>query len=222
MLGDSLAQNFAVGLDLRSRRTGDMVVWNRGVSGCALGRGGYRWGGAQYPPECSWWASAQARREIDQFKPTVVLVVAGLNDIVDRRRDEWGSSYLSPGDPRFDSWLLSEYQAVADAMGRNGVPVVWIPPPCLDWDAGWGQMVGADHNGERRRSHHNGTTIPALRTTRPVHVGDVESQLCPGGRFDPNAMGMQDSRPDGLHLTNEASTALAERWLAPLLFSKHR
>lgn len=221
MLGDSLAQNLAVGLAARAKRTGDMVVWNRGVSACPLGRGGRRWGGAYVATECSWWSTAQARAQIDEFVPSVVLVVAGVNDLASRARAEWGDDYRGPGDPAFDPWLLDEYRAVADAVRKGGVPVVWIPPPCVGWE-GWEGYIGPDRDAERRRLHHNGTTIRALELSRPVRVGNLEAQLCPGGRFDPDALGIQNSRPDGLHLTDRAAEVLADRWLAPLLLEARR
>jgi hypothetical protein len=147
-----------------------------------------------------------------------VLVVAGLNDIVDRKHPEW-EGYRGPGDPAFERWLLAEYVALYDVMARENVPVVWLPPPCVDWDAGtgWGGFVGEDGDGERRRVRHNTVSIPDLRARRPFVLGDLEGQLCPGGRYDPNALGMEGSRPDGLHLRNDAAQVLAQRWLAPLL-----
>ena len=223
VVGDSLAQNLGVGLEWRALDTKDMVVWNRGISGCPIGRGGERWHTGTPHEMCSWWGTAKGRQEIDAFRPSVILVVAGLNDIVDRRRPEWGD-YRGPGDPAFDAWLLSEYTAMFDVASKGGVPVVWVPPPCVDWEAGtgWGGFVGEDRDGERRRLHHNSATVPTLRARRSIVVADLQSQICHGNTFDPDALGVENSRPDGLHLTNGASELLANRWLAPLLHDARR
>jgi lysophospholipase L1-like esterase len=168
------------------------------------------------PAECEWWGTSTARVEIDRFKPDVVFVMGGLGDLWDRKLPEW-PDYRSPGDPLFDSFIVREYQALADVAGANGVPVVWAVPPCMD-PARFDRWTTREE-GQRRFEHHNGTYIPAVRVAKQVTLADVNAQLCPNGEFDRNALGIQNSRPDGLHLTDQAAEELARRWLGPLLVS---
>jgi lysophospholipase L1-like esterase len=220
--GDSLAENLAKGLTAWSARSHALVVWDHGVLGCPISRGGTRRkaDGTAYPtsPLCSWWGTPDSARQISEFHPDVVLVVGGLNDLYDRKLPEW-SDYLHPTQPVFDTWLLSEYAAAADTFAASGAPVLWTVPPCVDW-AMWGPLV---QDGEARRQYQNHTLLPALGAARHLQFADLDAQLCPAGAFDPNALGMTDSRPDGLHMTDAASAALAERWLGPLVLqAAHR
>ena len=57
---------------------------------------------------------------VDIKNANVVLVMGGLGDVFDRKLPEW-PDYRSPGDPVFDSWLIGEYQALADAAGANAM-----------------------------------------------------------------------------------------------------
>jgi hypothetical protein len=59
--------------------------------------------------------------------------------------------------------------------------------------------------------------LPQLGAARALQWADLDKQLCPSGAFDSNALGINNSRPDGLHLTDAASESLADSWLAPLL-----
>jgi len=204
-------------LNALASTTGTLQVWDHGVAGCPLSRGGVRrlTNGTNYPiaDACAWWGTDGARQQIAAFHPDVVLVVAGINDLFDRELPGW-TNYRSPGDPVFDSWVLGEYLAAFDALHATGAPVVWLPPPCLDWGR-WQVFIS---DGQARQTYFGATTIPALAADRPVVMGDLDHELCPSGTFDPNALGIPDSRPDGLHLTDQASGVLATTWLGPLLF----
>jgi hypothetical protein len=47
--------------------------------------------------------------------------------------------------------------------------------------------------------------------------GDLFSELCPNGEYSDDLWGIEDARPDGMHLSDEASLELARRWLGPLV-----
>jgi hypothetical protein len=215
VFGDSLAQNLSTGLTARAARTHDMVVWDHGISGCPISRGGTRRkaDGNVYPTNtlCPWWGTDDGRQQIAAFHPDVVLVAGGLNDLYDRKLPEW-SDYHHIGESIFDPWLLSEYEAAFDTLSVGGAHVVWTIPPCFDTSV-WGPLI---ENAEARREYHNATILPGLAGARPVQFADLDHQLCPNGTFDDNVLGA-DSRPDGLHMSDTASDSLANSWLAPLL-----
>jgi len=217
VFGDSLAENLATGLSARAAKTHDMVVWDHGIPGCPISRGGTRLkaDGTVYPtdPSCPWWGTEAGRQAVASFHADVVLVAGGLNDLYDRELPQWGSTVHHIGDPIFDPWLLSEYEAAYDMLAANGAHIVWTVPPCFDTSV-WGPLI---ENAEARRQYHNSTILPLLDAARTVQPADLNQQLCPNGTFDPNALGINDSRPDGLHMTDAASESLAETWLAPLL-----
>jgi len=216
VFGDSLAENLATGLIARAAQTHDMVVWDHGIPGCPISRGGTRLkaDGSVYPtnPICPWWGTDDGRKAVADFHADVVLVAGGLNDLFDRQLPQW-SETRHIDDPIFDPWLLSEYDAAFDTLSVGGAHIVWTTPPCFDTSV-WGPLI---ENAEARRRYHNSTILPMLAAARPVQLADLNQELCPTGTFDPNSLGMTDSRPDGLHLTDAASDSLADSWLAPLL-----
>ena len=47
--------------------------------------------------------------------------------------------------------------------------------------------------------------------------GDLYAELCPNGQYQDDLWGIDDARPDGMHLSDEAADELARRWLGPLV-----
>jgi len=214
VVGDSLAQNLATGLTTWAEKSGSMVVWDLSLRGCTLSRGGVRRlsDGSDWPvhPTCGWWATEGETRVVE-FQPDVVLIQTGHGEIFDRSLPEW-DEFRRPGDPRFDSWLLSEYQAAVDVLGSTGATVVWSLPACIDADRKPGFIDNREGNDRLR--HLRSLMRTALTATRPVTIADLDGYVCPGGRFSDTVAGVTDARPDGWHFTRTAADAIADRWLA--------
>jgi hypothetical protein len=195
-------------------------VVRHGVEGCPLSRGGqYRLpdGSAfQVPEPCAWWDTSAGREELDHTGAEVVLIVGGLGDLSDRRLATWdGDRHL--GEPDYDAWLVREIDALLDAFTATGARVVWIPPVCADWDRL--RAFVDPETIEQRRLDFWHRIVPAVTGAREgrVVVADANPLLCPAGLFTDEVLGVPGARPDGIHLSREASTALAAHWLGPLL-----
>ena len=218
VVGDSLAQNLGSGLTRWSAGQADMIVYDLSVSSCPISRGGTRRfpDGTDFPiaDHCRWWADPddeRTRRLLD-FEPDIVLVEDALNEIVDRKLPEW-NDYRGPGDPRFDAWLLSEYQAAAEVFSENGAMVVYADAPCADWDRirAWDSLEDAEERVAALNRIYDGVVAATTR------VADLHDRLCPDGRYRDEVEGVAEGRPDGFHLSDDAAFRLAERWLAPFL-----
>jgi len=133
-------------------------------------------------------------------------VVVGRGDQARRTMPAWDGP-KRVGDPEFDDLMGTTYDGVLAALDRPGTTVVISTFPCID-EALF--TFGPDPAG-RPRNETNAAFNDFLRGLgRPVI--DLDRHLCPGGRFTTRIEGIDDGRPDGLHLSPEAAVALAP-WL---------
>lgn len=218
VVGDSLGDNLGHGLSRWAEPRTDVVVYDLAVRGCPISRGGQRRfpNGVDFPIDasCDWWDDPTTDRatKLREFGPDVVLVEDALNEIVDRKLPEW-PDYRSPGDPRFDGWLLNEYQAAAKVFSQDGALVVYANAPCADWQRlnGWNSMRDADERVAALNRIYDGVVAATTK------VADLYERLCPDGAYRDEVEGVSDGRPDGFHLSDEAALRLADRWLAPFV-----
>jgi hypothetical protein len=221
VVGDSMAGSLASGLNPWANRRGDVVVDDLSTAGCPLSRGGDRRlpDGSDFEvrPECAWWNDPSSDRSVKlrQFAPDIVVVQDGMNEVPDRKLPSW-PTYRRPGDPTFDSWLLNEYNAAVKVFTGNQAKVLFLNTVCADWETMGGAWADYETNGDGdARVAALGRTDQAV-TVAGVQVEDFMGHLCPNGKFTQNVDGVSDARPDGYHLSPEASATVAERWLAPL------
>jgi peptidoglycan/LPS O-acetylase OafA/YrhL len=224
IIGDSMASNLASGLKEWATDRGGVITYNLATLGCPLSRGGTRRSptGDDWPvnQQCGWWAdpSSQRAHYLATFHPDVIVVQDAMNELPDRKLPEW-SDYRHTGEPSFDQWLLGEYQALLHTVAPNqsGTKVLFLNAVCVDWAllGGGYEYYGDGGEGDRR--------VQSLRATAGAlapsgaRVADYYSHLCPDGEFSQNVDGVNDARPDGYHLSDDASRAVAEKWLGPLI-----
>ena len=222
VVGDSLAENLGMGLHRWASSRSDAVVYNLSLPGCPISRGGTR----RFPDgydfavdaRCDWWDNPSERlQRLTEFDPDVVLIEDALNEIVDRKLPSW-PDYRRPGDPRFDAWLLDEYRQAAAVLSSQGATVVFADAPCADWQRlpQWRSIEDAD---ERVAALNRIYDSVVAATTK---VADLYDRICPGGEYTDTVEGVDDARPDGFHLSDEAADRLAARWLSPFLQSARR
>lgn len=214
VVGDSIGTNLGQGLQAWAEYRSDVAVYNLAVPACPISRGGQRRLGPARPfpvdPTCGWWDDPEheRRQALEAFEPDVVVLQDGVNEVFDRRLPQW-SSWRRPGEPQFDSWLVEEYRTAA---ARWGATLLLTNAPCGDWE---------------RYEHFDDLEDPELRVSAlnlgvynrvpGVEVADLHQRLCPGGQYRDDVEGVENGRPDGFHLSREASAALARNWLGPLV-----
>jgi hypothetical protein len=220
VIGDSLAHNLATGLVAWAEERGDVVVYDLSVSFCPLSRGGERrWYGDEsfaVHTNCGWWDDQWSDRSqaYAAFDPDVVVNAAPFSELLDRRQPDW-EDWRRPGDPEYHRWLFDEYTAMFGALrARSGTETkhLTMNAPCADFSRarGWRHMANA---GERIEALDRGFYPLLIDSSQ----GDLFAQLCPDGEFTEDLYGIEDARPDGAHLSDEASAELARRWLGPLV-----
>lgn len=100
-------------------------------------------------------------------------------------------------------------------LRSNGAKVVWATVPCAEFHPELYPNHHDDAEGNRRINLING-----LIRQLGVPVVDFQAHVCPGGRYSDAVDGVSDARSaDHVHFTDNASEAIADRWLAPLLLS---
>ena len=206
VVGDSVGETFGRGVELWGLHTGRAQVWNDAHYYCALGRyAPAEFGtGEQHPAEiCNSWGERWPQ-ELQQFDPDVVVVLYTFWEMV-ARQPPGVPDFVSPGDPRYDRWQLSEYAKAVDTLSARGAKVVWLTIPCRKLD----QPVHA------RVVHHlNDDQIGGVARRRPhqVRVVDLHGELCPDDHFHMSYGTVAQARPDGAHFSDAGAEAVAN-WL---------
>ena len=223
MVGDSLALDLGDGLVSWSSSVSDTAVDNLSLSGCPLARGGMR----RFPDgyeatirsSCYWWddPSSDRMKQLNAFNPQVIVVQDGLNELVERKLDSW-SNYRRAGDPVFDSWLLSEYRLVVQALNPHGTrKLIFLNAVCADWNRVQHFQNVTQVNAELdSRVASLNVDYNQLHTDTGVPIDDLKGNMCPGGQYSDTVDGVPNARPDGYHLSSDGALAIAKTWLGPI------
>ena len=219
VVGDSIGNNLGQGMVAWAESRSDVAVYNLAVPACPISRGGERRlsPGRPFPVDevCGWWddPDSERRQALESFAPDVIVLQDGINEVFDRRLPEW-DQWRRPGQPQLDSWLIDEYRAAAD---RWGAKLLLTNAPCGDWERY--EHFDDLEDPEVRLSALNFGVYPRVPGTE---VADLFQRLCPGGQYSDEVEGVPDGRPDGFHLSPEASQALARNWLGPIVLDLGR
>jgi len=170
--------------------------------GCGLGRGGvYRSTddnnlNGHTNAACDAWATTYAG-VLAKSHPDLALMMVGPWDVTDRKL-EGDNQWRSFGDPVYDQFFNAEMLAAVDLLSSQGATVVWLTSPPV--------------SNHPERTDRMNAMIKALPGQRPgkVVVLDLAANLA----SRPNAAAL---RPDGIHLSPDASHTVANDFLIPRL-----
>ena len=146
-------------------------------------------------------------KDIATLQPDVVMLMATVGDSEDRRLDD--GTLLRPGESAFAWMIRAEYQrALDDLVAAGARRVLWAIPPAPDTV---GHVLTASLASPQRWT----TLRSAIEATVGANAGvattvDVAAWV---------AAHNSGTRPDGLHLSTEAATVLANELLAPTLIA---
>ena len=210
LLGDSVALTMGLGL-IRAESTWNLSVWNKGVLGCGVLRGGDVFVSGTWRTQrafCNDWA-ARWQSYVDVFEPDVVVVLAGAWDLYDRKID---GRVLEFGTPGLDTFVLSELEDAVDVLSSGGAAVMLLTTPYFEV-----RNLSLDYSVPRFDS----TRVDRLNSLYQrlaqqfdgvVSVVDLNGFVSPDGT-DGISMEMM---ADGVHFTPDGADQVA-RWLAPKL-----
>jgi peptidoglycan/LPS O-acetylase OafA/YrhL len=211
VVGDSVGRSLGRGFELWAYETGAALVHNDGKPWCSLGRHlpiRMVLGATTVQSDgCGGW-DKRWPETISSFDPDVVVVLYTFWETLSRELP--GGRWGRPGDPDFDRWHLSEYEAAADVLSARGAKVLWLDIACV--------RTAITPNDPFWKIDYG--TIPALAAARPaVQMVDMNHLLCPNGPPNPDFGGVTDARPDGAHYSDAGALAVVN-WLMPIVFAE--
>ncbi len=204
IVGDSVGQTLGRGLERWGPRHG-IAVLNAARFYCGIPRGGRLAMALGHTADaCADWATHWPTM-LARMQPDVVVVLSTIWDVSPRQRDEWGPDYVSAGDPRFDSFVESEWRQAVATLDARGARVVWLTDPCA-----------AEAPISKALHYANTKYLPSLLRTTPAVQVDLAARVCPDGTFTDRLGPVADGRPDGMHFSDPGADWVAS-WLGPRL-----
>jgi peptidoglycan/LPS O-acetylase OafA/YrhL len=217
--GDSTAKTNATGLIQWGADTGQAVVSDAGtVSGCGITRSEkikFQGGSQSVPEGCTFWPAYWP--EVLVANPADMAVVGdGPWELVDHQRkgDEWRRL----GDPVYDRYVHDELLAATDVLLAHVPKVVWFTN--FYFHPAWGTTEAgrSDPINDTAPVDRLNAIIRHIATERPnVVLVDLAAHVATTPGFDTD----QSLRPDGVHLSPEASRAMAG-WYGPQIVAAAR
>jgi len=222
--GDSTALRLALGFGAWVRVTG-LARGEGGVTelGCGLMPDDHyarlRYDGEADTAEACATVDESWAADIAATDPDIAVVLVGPWEVADWR-DEQNAEWVHIGQPDFDAQEKAEIHEAVDILSAGGAEVYWLTSPRI----AIGTQDGVPPAFERPASNplrmaRFNTLLAEVAAERPddVTVIDLADHLrsTPGGEMDPV------SRPDGIHLTWEAATAVTSDFLGPAILRQY-
>jgi len=216
LVGDSVAASMAPGLAAQAKARG-FVFWNTAVPGCGLATDvGERlidgWEGVD--PRCIPGWRTRWPLQVAAFKPDIVLMLVGGQDMFDRRINGQVTKFDTPAGATLAENDESEAVKLLSAKGAR---VVLLTTPY--YVLGWPQRVVVERSPLYKPwtdMYNNDQRAVALRAGGKVAILDLNRLLDPDGVWTDTVNGIQVRTFDKCHLS-DAGAAFVAKWLAPQL-----
>jgi peptidoglycan/LPS O-acetylase OafA/YrhL len=158
------------------------------------------------PASAQW--PAQWAGNIAEFRPNVVLILAGRWEVMDR---EIGGRWTHIGEPDFDAVLQRSLEQAVRVASSQGAGVVLMTSPCFDSGEQANGLAWPEDSATRLALYNAMVRRVAAEYPATVRVEDFEAMVCPGGVYTSTLDGVQLRDGDGVHLV---PTPAAGQWLA--------
>jgi peptidoglycan/LPS O-acetylase OafA/YrhL len=208
--GDSVALTLGYWLDPKQDTRG-VQIRTEATLGCGLTAGTVHSDGNDVPTsdECSGWP-LRWRKTVDEYQPSVAVVLVGAWDVVDHRID---GNILPVGTDAWVVYMTHQLETATDVLSARGARVVLLTSPCFGQpDSGLGGIPERSDPARLRAMNDVLRTYAKAHSTR-VSLMDLDGFLCPKGAYTPTVDGVNARDPDGTHLSPDGSK-LVWRWLA--------
>jgi hypothetical protein len=214
MVGDSMAETLAHGLEGPVAASYHLDIDDQGVPNCSLAMGTFRvhaFPPRDSAPECQpgsgdpGWPTDWANR-VTRTHPAVSVFLARL-DVMDRLLN---GQWTHIGDPDYDSYLLGQMQLAVRVLSSHGGKVVFLTSPY--YDSGTqpdGQLWPED---EPARVDVYNSLLRQVAADHPgvAYVIDLNQIADPNGHYQATIDKVPVRYTDGVHWT-----WFGDWWLAP-------
>ncbi|HVB93025.1 MAG TPA: acyltransferase family protein [Acidimicrobiales bacterium] len=154
---------------------------------------------------------AQWKGDLQQFRPNVVLVLAGRWEVSDRLID---GHWVHIGDPLFDAALRQSLEESVQVGTSTGALVVLLTSPCFSSGEQDNGQPWPEDSPVRLNAYNTMLRQVAAEHPATVRLDDFGAQVCPGGVYASSIHGVQIRDADGVHTV---PTAAAGQWLDAVL-----
>lgn len=207
--GDSTAEAYGNGVVAWAAASPDLAQAELSVErGCGFLRGGaYLLDGDWFEvrDDCEEWLDQRLVERVAETTPDVVLMVTTSWDVLDHRWDDGDGLEYDSTDMR--KRLFDDFRAVTDDVLAAGAgSVVWVEAPIPN--PLWFSRGTAQEQPARHAVLHD--VMREIASQRP---GDVYVTDLIGYFDDAEITSDVDTRPDGVHVTPEASQDIATNFL---------
>jgi peptidoglycan/LPS O-acetylase OafA/YrhL len=204
LVGDSVAVTFGYGLGVDASRYRATLI-NEGIVECGVAevtevnsQGNITPPGIACRPTipASQQWPAQWAGWITTDHPSVVAIVAGRWEVSDV---EWNGQWTNILSAPFAAYVRQQLQLAVNIASSQGAHVALFTAPCYDnGEQSDGEPWPAD--GADRLDVYNGI-VRAVVADNPAttNLVDLDSVVCPGGRFEATIDGVTVRAPDGVH-----------------------
>jgi SGNH domain (fused to AT3 domains) len=213
-VGDSLSLTVGFWMDQYASRYG-LVMQGRPLNGCGLATlNPYSLHGTPSYPllPCRDWPTIW-RRDVQQLDPTVVVLIVGWWETMDRMLD---GRWQHLGDAAFDKYETAQFRKAVKILSSEGARVVLATAPYFDSGE---QLDGQpwDEDSPERVNILNRIIVRVAVEDPRVSVIPLNKYLDPQGHFTSTVDGLVVRFPDGVHTTEAAG-----RYLAPKILPQIR
>ncbi len=241
LVGDSQALTIGLGLQgavtADPRRYRNLRLLNEGILGCGVADGttglehdstfiigapctpdpssancppGGAFGGKQNVP-CQAWTVAW-NDWIRQFQPNVVVLLAGGGEVIDRLYRGKMTNILSPA---FAAYVKSQLEKAVQIATEQGALMVFMTKPCQDSGEQPDGAPWPEDSSARQNAYNDLLREVAAQHPGQVYMQDLNSYVCPGGKYTADLNGIPIRTSDGVHFDVQPSTG--GTYLAPAI-----
>jgi peptidoglycan/LPS O-acetylase OafA/YrhL/lysophospholipase L1-like esterase len=216
LVGDSVAASMAPGLAAQAKARG-FVFWSAAVPGCGLATDvGERWFDEWegLDPRCTPGWRTRWPLQVAAFKPDIVIMLVGGQDMFDRRINGQVIKFDTPAGAALAE--SDESQAIKLLSARGARVVVLTTPYYV---LGWPQQVEVDRSPLYKpwTDMYNGyQRAVAKQAGGKVAILDLNRLLDPNGVWTDTVDGIQVRTFDKCHLSTAGANFVA-KWLTPQL-----
>jgi peptidoglycan/LPS O-acetylase OafA/YrhL len=223
LVGDSQALTLGVGLiEATEHSKYHMTILDQGILGCGVTQGttftNYGQPGSILGPPCMPDPSSalcppggpfgpdqnvrcqgflEAWRDwLTQFKPNIVVLLAGGTEVYDRVYKGHTTNILTPA---FAAYVKSELEKAVRVATAQGALMVLMTAPCFDHGEQADGAPWPEDNPARVAVYNSLLRQVAAQHPTDVYVQDLHSYVCPGNKYTETLHGVPIRKPDGVH-----------------------
>jgi hypothetical protein len=146
---------------------------------------------------CQAWTAAWADW-VKQLNPNVVVLLAGGAEVLDRSFDGTTTNILNPV---FADYVKSQLEKAVRIATAGGALMVFMSKPCQSTGEQPDGSPWPEDSSARQAVYNSLLRQVAQNNPGKAYLQDLNSYVCPDGRYSATLHGVPVRSPDGVHFT---------------------